>query len=59
MQRVDGMLQVRVYNPANEPTRVTVAGRHGWIVDLRSRTIGPFDEHLVLAPGRLATLRLI
>ena len=58
VQRVDGMLQVRVFNPGDEPTRVTVAGRQGWIVDLRGRTTGRFDQHLDLPPGRIATLRL-
>ena len=58
VQQVNGMLEVRVFNPSVEPARVTVAGRRGWVVDLRGATIGQFDEHLELAPGRIATLRL-
>ena len=58
VQRVNGMLEVRVFNPSVEPARVTVAGRRGWVVDLRGATIGQFDEDLELAPGRIATLRL-
>ena len=58
VRRVDGMLEVRVFNPGAQPTRVSVAGRQGWVLDLRGRTLGRFDEHLDLSPGRIATLRL-
>ncbi len=58
LRRVDGMLEVRVFNPADETCQVTVAGRHGWIVDLRGRAVGRFDESVSLAPGRIATLRI-
>ncbi len=58
VRRVDGMLEVRVFNPGAEPTRVSLAGRQGWIVDLRGRTLDRFDHHVDLAPGRIATLRL-
>ncbi len=58
VRRVDGMLEVRVFNPGAEPTRVSLAGRQGWIVDLRGRTLERFDHHVDLAPGRIATLRL-
>jgi alpha-mannosidase len=58
VRRVDGMLEVRVFNPGAEPTRVSTGSRQGWIVDLRGRTLDRFDHHLELAPGRIATLRL-
>ncbi len=58
VRRVDGMLEVRVFNPGTESTRVSVTGRQGWVVDLRGRTLDRFDQHLDLAPGRIATLRL-
>jgi hypothetical protein len=58
VRRVDGMLEVRVFNPGAEPTRVSLAGRQGWIVDLRGRTLDRFDHDFDLAPGRIATLRL-
>ena len=58
VRRVDGMLEVRVFNPSDAWSRVAVAGRQGWVVDLRGRTIGPFDQDVELAPHRIATLRL-
>lgn len=55
----DGHLEVRVVNPSDEPTTVTVEGRTGEIVDLRGRPTGDrFDGALALAPWKIATIVL-
>jgi hypothetical protein len=51
-------LVLRVFNPHDEPSTLTVAGRRGWLTDLRGRPVEPFEERLTLAPWRIATLRL-
>jgi len=48
-------LQVRVFNPSSADTTVTIAGRSGWLVDLRGRPVEPFDESFTLGPWRIAT----
>jgi hypothetical protein len=53
-----GQLVVRVFNPSDADTTVRVAGRHGWLLDLRGRPIERFDESFVLAPWRIATAQL-
>jgi hypothetical protein len=53
-----GQLVVRVFNPTERPTTVRLAGHRGWLVDLRGRPIGPFDESFELAPWQIATARL-
>ncbi|MGH9186186.1 MAG: alpha-mannosidase, partial [Acidimicrobiales bacterium] len=55
---VGGPLEVRVFNPTAEPVAVTVAGHHGWLVDLRGRPIEPFEDTFVLGPWSIATLVL-
>jgi FtsP/CotA-like multicopper oxidase with cupredoxin domain len=55
LRRAAGRLELRVFNPTNESTTVTLAGRHGWLVDLRGRPIEPFEERFDLAPWRIAT----
>ncbi|MGQ0521568.1 MAG: glycoside hydrolase family 38 C-terminal domain-containing protein [Actinomycetota bacterium] len=50
-----GRLELRVFNPAPEPTTVTVAGRSGWLVDLRGRPLRPFEGHFDLGPWAIAT----
>jgi hypothetical protein len=51
-------LVLRVFNPHDEPSTLTVAGRRGWLTDLLGRPVEPFEERLTLAPWRIATLRL-
>jgi hypothetical protein len=53
-----GQLVVRVFNPTDHATTVRVAGHAGWIVDLRGRPIGPFDETFELGPWQIGTARL-
>ena len=58
VRRVDGELEVRVFNPTDATTCVQIAGRSGRLVDLRGRTVGPFDDTFDLPPQRIATIRL-
>jgi len=55
LRRVAGQLELRVFNPSNDTTTVTVEGRRGWLVDLRGRPVEHFDEQFTLAPWRIAT----
>ena len=50
--------EVRVFNPTPEPCTVTLAGRRGWLVDLRGQVESPFENHFDLAPWAIATARL-
>jgi mannosylglycerate hydrolase len=50
-----GRLELRVFNPADRPTTVTVAGREGELVDLRGIPLGSFRETFELGPFRIAT----
>ncbi len=54
----DGSLEVRVFNPSAEVTTVTVAGRAGWLVDLRGRRREAFTGSFDLGPWRIATAHL-
>ncbi len=58
LRRVAGGLELRVFNPRPEPTQVMLAGRRGWLVDLRGRPLEPFDGAFELAPWRIATARI-
>lgn len=53
-----GALEVRVFNPGSEATTVTVAGRRGWLVDLRRRPLEPFEETFQLGAAAIATVHL-
>ena len=53
--RADGRVSVRVFNPSDAPTQVTIEGRHGWLVDLRGRTLEPFEGRFDLRPHGIAT----
>jgi mannosylglycerate hydrolase len=57
VRRVAGMLEVRVFNPTDQPTTVRVGSRSGWLVDLRGRTLEPFDGSFRLRPFGIATFR--
>lgn len=56
--RVNGVLEIRVFNPTNEATEVEVPGRHGWLVDLRGAGLAPFEGQFALRPHGIATFRL-
>jgi hypothetical protein len=58
VRREGGGLRVRVFNPAGAARTVRVAGREGWLVDLRDRPVAPFSEEFSLRPHGLATLVL-
>ena len=58
LYRDGGALHVRVFNPTEEPTTVTVEGHRGWRVDLRGRPVEPFEGAVELAPHQIATLQL-
>jgi alpha-mannosidase len=58
LRRVGGRLELRVFNPTDEPTSVTVDGRAGWLTDLRGRAVAPFTDSFDLPPWRIATARL-
>jgi len=55
LRRVAGRLELRVFNPTDDTTTVTVDGRRGWLVDLRGRPVEPFDGRFDLEPWRIAT----
>jgi len=58
VQRTAGAVEVRVFNPGDQPTTVTVEGRSGWLVDLRGRPLVPFEGRFELRPRGIATARL-
>jgi alpha-mannosidase len=55
VRRHAGRIELRVVNMGDETTTVTVAGRTGWLVDLRGQAIEPFDERFELRPWGIAT----
>jgi hypothetical protein len=58
LHRVEGTLELRVFNPSAAPTDVRLPGRAGWLVDLRGRPLEPFDGGFPLDPWAIATARL-
>jgi mannosylglycerate hydrolase len=58
VRREAGALEVRVFNPTDSPTVVTIEGRSGWLVDLRGRPISPFEGRFDLRPHGIATIRI-
>lgn len=56
--REDGQLTVRVFNPSDDETTVTIDGRRGWLVDLRGRPLDAFERTFTLGPWAIATARL-
>jgi mannosylglycerate hydrolase len=58
LQVVDGLVELRVFNPRPESTTVELPGRRGWEVDLRGLVRGAFEERFELRGFGIATLRL-
>jgi hypothetical protein len=58
LQRVGGVLELRVFNPTPAPTVVSVPGRAGWLVDLRGYPTEPFEGSFELRAFGIATARL-
>ena len=56
--RHGGALELRVFNPTDDDTAVTIDGHTGWLVDLRGRPLEPFDGSFPLPPWGIATARL-
>jgi hypothetical protein len=56
--RDGGALHVRVFNPTDQPATVTIQDRHGWLVDLRGRSLRPFEGTFDLEPWAIATATL-
>jgi hypothetical protein len=56
--RRHGALDVRVFNPADRETTVSIPGRLGTLVDLAGREIEPFADSFRLRPYGIATVRL-
>jgi alpha-mannosidase len=59
VRRVAGGLEVRVFNPTDRETTLTVADRTGWVVDLRGAPVTPFDGTTTLRPWEVTTLLLL
>ncbi len=55
--RRNGHLEVRLFNPSDRASTVSLPGRAGWSVDLRGRPLLPFEGELTLRPQQFATLR--
>ena len=58
VRRIEGVLEVRVFNPSDESVLVEIPLRHGWLVDLRGQGVAPFDGEFELRPHGIATLHL-
>ncbi len=58
VRREGGALEVRVFNPRPTETVVSIAGRAGWLVDLRGYPQSPFEGSFELRPFGMATARL-
>ncbi|MHB8328048.1 MAG: glycoside hydrolase family 38 N-terminal domain-containing protein [Acidimicrobiales bacterium] len=58
LRRHAGVLELRVFNPTDQPTTVRLGERSGWLVDLRGRTLEPVDGSFGLRPFGIATVRL-
>jgi alpha-mannosidase len=54
----DDAIEVRVFNPTDRETTVSISGRHGTLVDLTGRELEPFDGAFPLRPYGIATARL-
>jgi alpha-mannosidase len=58
VRRDNGALEVRVFNPTDAATSVSLGGRSGDLVDLAGRPVGAFEGGFELGPRQLATARL-
>ena len=58
IRRIEGVLELRVFNPTPTETIVSVPGHHGWLVDLRGRGEGQFEGSFALRPFGIATFRI-
>ncbi|HLH45894.1 MAG TPA: hypothetical protein VKV25_01970, partial [Acidimicrobiales bacterium] len=58
LRRVADQLELRVFNPGEEATVVSVPGRSGWLVDLAGRPMDRWDGSFVLPARGVATARI-
>jgi mannosylglycerate hydrolase len=58
VHRVAGALEVRVFNPTDRESTVSLPSLSGWLVDLRGRPIAPFEGSFSLRAFGIATLRI-
>jgi mannosylglycerate hydrolase len=58
LQRVGGILEVRVFNPTPHTTTVALPGHSGWLVNLRGYPERSFEGSFDLRPFGIATARL-
>ena len=58
VRREAGQLEVRVFNPQPQATRIELPGRSGWLVDLRGRPVAPVEGGFDLRAHGIATVRL-
>ena len=58
VRRVGTALEVRVFNPTPQQAAVDIGHHTGWLVDLSGQTETPVEGGFLLAPWRIATLRL-
>jgi hypothetical protein len=58
LHRVEGAIEVRVFNPADDPATVEIPGHSGWLVDLRGDRLERWEGHFVLRPWGIASTRL-
>ncbi len=56
--RVPGGIEVRVWNPSDEPATATITDGVGWVVDLRGRPMRPFENETTLGPWEILTVRM-
>ena len=58
VQRVPCAIEVRIWNPSDEPSTATINDGVGWVVDLRGRPIRPFENETELGPWEIVTIRM-
>ncbi|MEJ7583237.1 MAG: hypothetical protein WKF43_03945 [Acidimicrobiales bacterium] len=58
LRSADGPLTVRVFNPTDEETTVSLPGRRGWLLDLRGRPVEPFEGSFALRAHGITTAAL-
>lgn len=57
LRRVPDGVELRVFNPTDQPVDVSVPGWEGWLVDLLGRPVTPFAGTFPLRPHGIATAR--
>jgi hypothetical protein len=58
LHRVEGAIEVRVFNPADDPATVEIPGHSGWLVDLRGDRLERWEGRFGLRPWGIASARL-